>query len=178
MSEENPIVPESEDETDIETPDSVETVDESKQSLEDENKGVRRTVTRRKRNKLKSKTIVVDGLPSMSFVMGGEHAKWLIPACFVAMILISVYGGMVSWNLQYAEPDSTFDGTSREYHDCIMINFKYGSRNSTDHDPYHPDNVECAEKQGLDPNWSELEYQQWLDDLLSGLTVADDGNHS
>ena len=95
MSEENPIVPESEDETDIETPDSVETVDESKQSLEDENKGARRTVTRRKRNKLKSKTIVVDELPSMSFVMGGEHAKWLIPACFVAMILISVYGGMV-----------------------------------------------------------------------------------
>ena len=57
MSEENPIVPESEEEIDIETPDSVETVDESKQSLEDENKGARRTVTRRKRNKLKSKKV-------------------------------------------------------------------------------------------------------------------------
>ena len=176
--EEDTILPETEDESDAQSPDSIGIFDESQQRTEGEIKKTGRTVSRRKRNKSKSKTIVVEELPSMSFVMGGEHAKWLIPACFVGMLLISVYGGMVSWNLQYADPDSTFDGTSREYHDCIMVNFKYGSRNSTDHDPYHPDNIECAEKQGLDPNWSELEYQQWLDDLLSGLTVADDGNHS
>ena len=179
MSEEDDtILPETKDVEHTEVADSEEIVDGSQQLPEGETKKTGRTVSRRKRDKSKSKTIVVEELPSMTFVMGGEHAKWLIPACFVAMILTSVYGGMVSWNLQYADPDQTFDGTSREYHDCIMVNFKYGSRNSTDHDPSHPDNIECAEKQGIDPNWSELEYQQWLDNLLSGLTVADDGNHS
>ena len=179
MSEEDDtVLPETENVEHTEVADSEEIVDGSQQLPEGEKKKTGRTVSRRKRDKSKSKTIVVEELPSMTFVMGGEHAKWLIPACFVAMILISVYGGMVSWDLQYADPDQTFDGTSREYHDCIMVNFKYGSRNSTDHDPSHPDNIECAEKQGIDPNWSELEYQQWLDNLLSGLTVADDGNHS
>ena len=178
MSEDESIVPVTEKEVDDENPDSVKIIDRDQQSSDVEKKKSPRTARRRKRKKSKSRTVVVEELPSVSFVMGGERAKWLIPACFVAMILISVYGGMVSWNLQYADPDPSFDGTSREYHDCIMVNFKYGSRNSTDHDPYHPDNVECAEKQGLDPNWSELEYQQWLDDLLSGLTVVNDGNHS
>ena len=139
--EEDTILPETEDESDVQSPDSIGIFDESQQRTEGEIKKTGRTVSRRKRNKSKSKTIVVEELPSMSFVMGGEHAKWLIPACFVGMLLISVYGGMVSWNLQYADTDSTFDGTSREYHDCIMVNFKYGSRNSTDHDPYHPDNI-------------------------------------
>ena len=178
MSEEDTTPPKKEEEAEPEPSDTDDLADGNQNSQKSEKKKTGRTVSRRKRNKSKSKTIVVEELPSMSFVMGGEHAKWLIPACFAAMLLISIYGGMVSWNEQYADPDPTFDGTSREYHDCIMINFKYGSRNSSDHEPYHPDNVECAEKQGLDPNWSELEYQQWLDDLLSGLTVAEDGNHS
>ena len=93
--EEDTILPETEDESDAQSPDSIGIFDESQQRTEGEIKKTGRTVSRRKRNKSKSKTIVVEELPSMSFVMGGEHAKWLIPACFVGMLLISVYGGMV-----------------------------------------------------------------------------------
>jgi len=139
--------------------------------------GGRRRPTRRRKKRNENELVVIEELPSIRFIIGGEQSKWFIPACIVSILLISLYGGMVSWNLQYADPDPSFDGTSREYHDCIAVNFKYGSRNSSDHDPYHPENVRCAEKQGIDPNWSELEYQEWITSLLSDLAV-DDGNHS
>ena len=139
--------------------------------------GSKRRPVRRKKKKSESNIIVIEELPSIGFVIGGERAKWFIPVCLVLILIVSLYGGMVSWNLQYADPDPSFDGTSREYHDCIAVNFKYGSRNSSDHDPYHQDNVICAEKQGLDPNWSELEYQEWITNLLSSL-ATEDGNHS
>ena len=152
----------------------VESVDE--QPIE--TKPSRKRVAKRKRKKKnESKEITIEELPSIAFILGGERAKWFIPACLVSVLLISILGGMIKWNMSYADPDPSFNGTSREYHDCIAVNHKYGSRNSSDHDPYHQDNIICAEKQGIDPNWSELEYQEWLTNLLSGF-ATDDGNHS
>ena len=143
-----------------------------------ERKPARRRVAKRKRKKKSaSKEMTIEELPSIAFLLGGERAKWFIPVCLVSVLLISVAGGMIKWNMSYANPDPSFNGTSREYHDCIAVNYKYGSRNSSDHDPYHQDNIICAEKQGIDPNWSELEYQEWLDNLLSNF-ASDDGNHS
>lgn len=143
-----------------------------------ETKPARRRVAKRKRKKKSaSREMTIEELPSIAFLLGGERAKWFIPVCLVSVLLISVAGGMIKWNMSYADPDPSFNGTSREYHDCIAVNHKYGSRNSSDHDPSHQDNIICAEKQGIDPNWSELEYQEWLDNLLSSF-ASDDGNHS
>ena len=136
----------------------------------------RRSIGRIKKNNASS-LLVIEELPSVSFVIGGQRAKWFIPVSLVVILMISLVGGMISWNLQYADPDPSFEGTSREYHDCIAVNYKYGSRNSSDHNPSHPENIICAEKQGLDPNWSELEYQEWIANLLASL-VTEDGNHS
>ena len=86
MSEDESIAPVTEKEVVEENPDSVKIIDEDEQSPGVEKKKSTRTVAKRKRNKSKSKTIVVEELPSIVFVMGGERAKWLIPACFVAPI--------------------------------------------------------------------------------------------
>ena len=152
----------------------VESVDEQPIKTKPSRK---RVAKRKRKKKNESKEITIEELPSIAFILGGERAKWFIPACLVSVLLISILGGMIKWNMSYADPDPSFNGTSREYHDCIAVNHKYGSRNSSDHDPYHQDNIICAEKQGIDPNWSELEYQEWLTNLLSGF-ATDDGNHS
>ena len=152
----------------------VESVDEQPIKTKPSRK---RVAKRKRKKKNESKEITIEELPSIAFILGGDRAKWFIPACLVSVLLISILGGMIKWNMSYADPDPSFNGTSREYHDCIAVNHKYGSRNSSDHDPYHQDNIICAEKQGIDPNWSELEYQEWLTNLLSGF-ATDDGNHS
>lgn len=137
----------------------------------------KRVAKRKRKKKSESREVSIEELPSISFLIGGDRAKWFIPVSLISILLISLLGGMIKWNMSYADPDPSFNGTSREYHDCIAVNYKYGSRNSSDHDPYHQDNIICAEKQGIDPNWSELEYQEWLTNLLSGF-ATDDGNHS
>jgi len=168
-----------EDKEQVEIEDSpVEDIAETSDDQPIEKKRAPKRVTKRKRKrKSESREVSIEELPPISFLIGGDRAKWFIPVSLISILLISLLGGMVKWNMNYADPDPSFNGTSREYHDCIAVNYKYGSRNSSDHDPYHQDNIICAEKQGIDPNWSELEYQEWLTNLLSGF-ATDDGNHS
>ena len=132
---------------------------------------------RPRRRKKKRPYREIEELPSLTYLIGGEQAKWLIPAAFAALLVFSAWGGLIDWQREYADVPDDFDGTPREFHDCIMVHNTYGDRNSTTHDPSHPDNVACAEKNGEDPNYSELEYQAWLEDFLASVAV-DTGNHS
>ena len=90
---------------------------------------------------------------------------------------MSAWGGIIDWQREYTDVPDDFDGTPREFHDCIVVHNLYGDRNSTSHDPSHPDNIACAGKYGQDPNYSELEYQAWLEEFLASVAV-DTGNHS
>lgn len=176
------------------TEDDVEGVQEHQDGVDVSGEGVarvRRPVKRRaprrrskeggkrrpRRRKKKRPYREIEELPSLTYLIGGEQAKWLIPAAFAALLVFSAWGGLIDWQQEYADVPDDFDGTPREFHDCIMVHNTYGDRNSTTHDPSHPDNVACAEKNGEDPNYSELEYQAWLEDFLASVAV-DIGNHS
>jgi hypothetical protein len=113
----------------------------------------------------------------LTFLIGGDEARWFVPAVLVGALLMSAWGGIIDWQREYTDVPDDFDGTPREFHDCIVVHNLYGDRNSTSHNPSHPDNVACAGKYGQDPNYSELEYQAWLEDFLASVAV-DTGNHS
>ena len=131
----------------------------------------------KRRRKKKPALREIEELPSLTYLIGGEQARWLIPAAFAAMLLLSAWGGIIDWRREYTDVPEGFDGTPKEYHNCIVVHNLYGDRNSTSHDPSHPDNIACSEKHGEDPNYSELEYQAWLDEFLASVAV-DTGNHS
>ena len=131
----------------------------------------------KRRRKKKPALREIEELPSLTYLIGGEQARWLIPAAFAAMLLLSAWGGIIDWRREYTGVPEGFDGTPKEYHNCIVVHNLYGDRNSTSHDPSHPDNIACSEKHGEDPNYSELEYQAWLDEFLASVAV-DTGNHS
>lgn len=135
--------------------------------------------TRRPKRRRKKKPAFreIEELPSLSYLIGGEQARWLIPAAFAAMLLLSAWGGIIDWQREYTDVPEGFEGTPKEFHDCILVHNLYGDRNSTSHDPSHPENIACSEKYGEDPNYSELEYQAWLEEFLASVAV-DTGNHS
>jgi len=120
---------------------------------------------------------VIEELPPIGFVLGGEQRRWFIPTCLAAFLLMAAIGGVVDWRKEYSDVPEGFSGTPKQYHDCVPVHYTYGDRNSTSHDPMHPDNLACAELSGDDPNYSELEYQAWLADFLASV-ATDDGNHS
>ena len=112
--------------------------------------------TRRPKRRRKKKPAFreIEELTSLSYLIGGEQARWLIPAAFAAMLLLSAWGGIIDWQREYTDVPEGFEGTPKEFHDCILVHNLYGDRNSTSHDPSHPENIACSEKYGEDPNYS------------------------
>ncbi|DAC16704.1 MAG TPA: hypothetical protein HA276_05235, partial [Candidatus Poseidoniaceae archaeon] len=50
---------------------------------------------RPRRHKKKRSYREIEELPSLTYLIGGEQAKWLIPAAFTALLVFSAWGGLI-----------------------------------------------------------------------------------
>ena len=107
-------------------------------------------------------------LPERSFIAGGHHAKPYIATLIVVFVLMFSYGFQ-----DYYRDNFYFEGIgAKDGLDCIHIYETKGNGNSTDYDPTHQDNIDCADiftKAGY--TWYTADFWQeemdaWLQSIL------------
>ena len=67
---------------------------------------------RRRRRKKRGYREIKD-LPPLTFLIGGDEARWFVPAVLVGALLMSAWGGIIDWQREYTDVPDDFDGTNR-----------------------------------------------------------------
>jgi hypothetical protein len=119
-------------------------------------------------------------LPARSFIAGGHHAKPYIATLLVVFVLVFSYGFQ-----DYYRDYFYFEGIgAKEALDCVYTFENEGNGNSTDYNPEHQDNIDCAEiftKAGIP--YSQYQWQEdmdtWIQSILDeALSGSGDTNSS